>query len=108
MPIAPKFAIICYDGQVYILTLPCISLEDYPHRGVQVAYVYYEEEAGRRSAAKMGGSRPTWRSCRSCCTMTEATRAIVSAVRVTVGILPVTGPDALQPGAISFGRLPRS
>ena len=42
------------------------------HNGQALAYVYYEEEPGRRSAAKLlskdgrGRSRRTLRSCRSC------------------------------------------
>jgi hypothetical protein len=41
--------------------------------GQKLGYFYYEEEPGRRTTAKMLtkdealGSRPTWRSCRTCC-----------------------------------------
>jgi hypothetical protein len=40
--------------------------------GQALAYVYFENEPGRRSAARMkrAGSRPTSPSCRSCCAAT--------------------------------------
>jgi hypothetical protein len=47
----------------------CFVVRD--HNGQQLAYVYFEEEPGRRSVAKLltkdehGGLRPTWRSCRT-------------------------------------------
>jgi hypothetical protein len=40
--------------------------------GQKLAYIYFEEEPGRRLAAKLltltrrGALLPTWRSCRSC------------------------------------------
>jgi hypothetical protein len=51
-------------------THACFIVKD--HAGMSLAYVYFEEEPGRRAAAKCslgtrrGGSLPTLPSCRSC------------------------------------------
>jgi hypothetical protein len=49
----------------------CFIVKD--HAGMSLAYVYFEDEQGRRAAAscspgtRRGGSPPTLPSCRSCC-----------------------------------------
>jgi hypothetical protein len=49
----------------------CFVVRD--HSGQQLAYIYFEDEPGRRSAAKLFGKNEAWRIAATIAKLPEAT-----------------------------------